>query len=54
MIKQLLAVTGAVLLTACASSSQGTKPSASPAPAPLPDARDLSEHPLDVLGLPQP
>ena len=29
--------------------------SAPPAPAePLPDARDLAEHPLDIINLPQP
>lgn len=39
------------LLTGCASHPDQT---ANNAAAPLPDARDLAEHPLDVLGLPQP
>lgn len=32
----------------------GCATSAVPASAPLPDARDLSENPLDVTKLPQP
>jgi uncharacterized lipoprotein YajG len=38
-------------LAGCAPSSTGG--SATP-DKPLPDARDLSENPLDVIGLPQP
>lgn len=42
---------GSLLATGC--SLPSAAPSAAPA-APLPDARDLSENPLDVIGLPQP
>jgi hypothetical protein len=37
-------------LAACATPNQGPPP----AQTSLPDARDLAEHPLDVLSLPQP
>jgi hypothetical protein len=39
-------------LAGCAGSSPAPSPAA--AAAPLPDGRDLSEHPLDVIDLPQP
>jgi len=39
----------AFLLAACAAPKEASEP-----PPALPDGRDLSEHPLDVLELPQP
>jgi uncharacterized lipoprotein YajG len=47
----LILFAASLLLAGCAASSSG----GSSAPdAPLPDARDLSEDPLDVINLPQP
>ena len=46
----ILVLALAPLLSGCASP---TGPATPPA-APLPDARDLAENPLDVIGLPQP
>jgi uncharacterized lipoprotein YajG len=49
--KLALLLAAALTLSGCA-----TSPSSAPlAPAePLPDARNLAEHPLDVINLPQP
>jgi len=46
----LLRLLVVLALPACGCSTN----SASRPTAPLPDARELSEHPLDVIGLPQP
>jgi uncharacterized lipoprotein YmbA len=44
----VLLLAALLFLTGCAASTPATSA------APLPDARDLSENPLDVIGLPQP
>jgi len=44
----LITLAAIFLLPGCAARQQPS------APAPLPDGRDLSEHPLDVLEIPQP
>jgi hypothetical protein len=41
----------ALLPVGCASTTNETPP---PSQTSMPDARDLSEHPLDVLAMPQP
>lgn len=44
----LIALVAVLLIPGCAT------PQPASAPASLPDGRDLAEHPLDVLEIPQP
>jgi hypothetical protein len=53
MMKTLLALAAAACLGGCATPA-ANDPSPPPQEQPLPDGRELTEHPLDVLGLPQP
>jgi len=52
MMKTFLALAAAALLAGCASPAIDDAPASSQQP--MPDGRELSEHPLDVLDLPQP
>jgi len=45
----LVGLVVALLASGCATQQQSTS-----APESLPDGRDLAEHPLDVLAIPQP
>jgi type IV pilus biogenesis protein CpaD/CtpE len=45
----VLLCAASLFLVGCAATSSTTTPA-----APLPDARDLAENPLDVINLPQP
>jgi hypothetical protein len=52
MTKALLAIVTTAMLAGCASPDAGTPPPQQEQP--MPDGRELTEHPLDVLDLPQP
>jgi hypothetical protein len=51
-MKTLIALATAACLAGCASPAPDN--AATPPQQPMPDGRALTEHPLDVLGLPQP